>query len=99
MKIPESFLEELRAFEAEWEQDGDDLDMESPASWSLVEHRRSDQVAFPPLGFVAFPELLGGDHGNGDLDGFYWPIGREDQGPLVARTAPPSAGSGPTPPR
>ncbi len=36
---------------------------------------------YPPLGFRPFKK---GSWGNGDSFGLYWPIGREDQEPLVA---------------
>lgn len=38
---------------------------------------------YPPLGFLPFP---GYELGNGDRFGLYWPIGREDQEPLVMET-------------
>ena len=37
--------------------------------------------SFPPVGFLAFSEA---QPGNGDSFGLYWPIGREQQEPLVA---------------
>lgn len=36
-------------------------------------------VVYPPVGFFPFAGT-----GNGDYHGFYWPIGREDDAPLVA---------------
>lgn len=36
-------------------------------------------LVFPSIGFFPFYDI-----GNGDYQGFYWPIGREDHSPLVA---------------
>ena len=38
-------------------------------------------IIYPPAGFLAWPF---GDLGNGDTYGFYWPIGKEDEEPVVA---------------
>ena len=38
---------------------------------------------FPPLGFLPFSEF---EFGNGDTFGLYWPIGKEQDEPLVAET-------------
>ncbi len=93
MNIPPDFLAEVRRLEAqEADQYFADGGRYEPA-WSLAEFRRSDEVVYPPFGFVAFPDLLDcenfveGDIGQGDYNGFYWPIGREEQPPLVAKTA------------
>lgn len=52
-----------------------------PANLNAVSvSSRVGDTPFPPRGFAAFD-----DHalGNGDTFGLYWPIGREDQEPLV----------------
>ena len=87
MKVPESFLAEFEAAKARDIAQSGDEDIYGERLWSFAESRHSPDVAYPPFGFVAFPGLLHLDHGQGDYDGFYWPIGREDQEPLVARTA------------
>ncbi len=40
---------------------------------------RVHSLVYPPIGFFPFAGT-----GNGDYHGFYWPIGREEQPPLVA---------------
>src|SRR5690606_34763937 len=36
-------------------------------------------LVFPPIGFFPFYGI-----GNGDYHGFYWPIGREEESPIIA---------------
>lgn len=86
MKVPEGFLVEFNAAKDRHLDDCPE-DLYGERRWSLAESRATGVVAYPPFGFVAFPGLLEFDHGQGDYDGFYWPIGRENQEPLVARTA------------
>ena len=40
---------------------------------------RVHSLVYPPIGFFPFAGT-----GNGDYHGFYWPVGREEQPPLVA---------------
>lgn len=86
MKLPEGFLAKFETAKTRHAADLPD-DLYGERRWSLAESRTTNDVVYPPFGFVAFPVLLGLDHGQGDYDGFYWPIGQEDQEPLVARTA------------
>lgn len=86
MKVPGNYLAMVRDAESNYTADRADDEPEpeyGPAPWSI--HYESSSVIYPPVGFVAISELLGGDIGNGDSYGYYWPIGREDRNPLVAR--------------
>jgi hypothetical protein len=47
----------------------------------VVTERTTYSVLWPPLGFFPFYHI-----GNGDAYGFYWPVGREEQPPIVAFT-------------
>jgi len=49
---------------------------------SLVQPLSGFATVYPPVGFLAWPF---GDVGNGDFDGYYWPIGREARQPVVAQ--------------
>ncbi len=52
-----------------------------------IDHLRIDRAeplsGYLPLGFVPFQAH---QLGNGDYFGFYWPVGRETRGPLIAET-------------
>lgn len=50
------------------------------ASAVTLDLDRKSERPYPPLGFIPFPEY---QLGNGDQFGLYWPIGREDQEPIV----------------
>ena len=52
-------------------------DMEKPEAWPEVD-------VFPPPGFIQTITLFG--VGNGDMTGFYWPIGKENDEPLLCDT-------------
>ena len=52
-------------------------DMDKPEAWPEAD-------AYPPPGFLPIPSLF--EVGNGDVSGFYWPIGRENDEPLLCDT-------------
>lgn len=54
--------------------------MKLPARSSEVTLSNVQIGPYPPLGFAPFPE---GELGNGDQFGLYWPIGREQEEPIV----------------
>lgn len=59
--------------------------MHTPVQFAKItpDKHWSYERPFPPLGFLPFSE---GEFGNGDTFGLYWPIGREEEEPLVAET-------------
>ena len=87
LRLPDGLLEWTRRAEDE-SPFGEDYDAEPDFlfdRWWPGAGRTS--VVFPPVGFVELSEWLGGDMGNGDYFGLYWPIGREDEVPLIARSS------------
>ncbi len=54
--------------------------MKLPARSSEITLAEVEIGPYPPLGFAPFPE---GELGNGDRFGLYWPIGREQDEPIV----------------
>ena len=55
-----------------------------PSEISQITLDKNDQpVGYCPFGFIPFAEH---QLGNGDYFGLYWPIGQEDQEPIVAET-------------
>ena len=60
------------------------MPMKLPAAYkSVTLSAETYDVPYPPLGFYAIAEH---GLGNGDTFGLYWPIGREDNEPIVAET-------------
>jgi hypothetical protein len=59
--------------------------MRAPAELASItlDTTRTHNSPIPPLGFILFSE---GALGNGDSFGLYWPIGKEQEEPLVAET-------------
>lgn len=47
-----------------------------PLDWPPVD-------SYPPPGFLPYSFS---EYGNGDVDGFYWPIGRENEEPVICTT-------------
>ncbi len=72
MKLPTDYSNDLLGYESAFGAtvDGEPLTSPTTCVYSLV---------FPPIGFFPFYGI-----GNGDYHGFYWPIGREEQPPLIA---------------
>ena len=78
MNIPEIYVQLAAKYEwipPEEGVPGPPIGIQPVSDWGLV---------YPPIGFMPF---VFGDVGNGDLYGYYWPIGREDADPIIAMSS------------
>jgi hypothetical protein len=75
MKVSPSLAARIR--------EGADLGFECDADGTVTSgfEQAWGESAYPPPGYLPWNRL---DVGNGDTYGFYWPLGREQQSPIVS---------------
>jgi hypothetical protein len=75
MRVPEDIARAIQA--------GASLRFGAAPDGTVREWPRSPDAIYPPVGYLHWTVL---EVGNGDTYGYYWPVGQEDQDPIVCTT-------------
>lgn len=75
MRVPEDIARRIQA--------GASLGFGCDSNGTVREWTPSTDGIYPPVGYLCWSAL---EVGNGDTYGYYWPVGKEDQEPIVCTT-------------